>query len=146
MVLKTWHSKKLLSDQGRQFIASKFKHFTERINIKHVLTSAHNPTANSIVERANGSIGNIARISKNCTLNELKSSILKHSNFTANRTTQTSPFEILYGYSPFNITNVPRNDLNTMIRERNKTNISKEELKRNEKKKKIRIQNWHDCI
>jgi transposase InsO family protein len=128
--------KKLLSDQGRQFISLEFKNFTDAYNIKHVLTNAHNPTANSIVERANSSIGNVARISKNSTLNQLKTNILTFMNYTTNRTTKFSPFELINGYNPFNaIKKLGTNAKEEQVM-RTKQSIAREELSRNKKRLK----------
>ncbi|KAG0442482.1 Pro-Pol polyprotein [Dictyocoela muelleri] len=44
---------KILTDQGRQFISSKFKEHLKALNINHFMTSPYNPTGNSIVERIN---------------------------------------------------------------------------------------------
>lgn len=96
--------KKLLSDQDRQFISREFKNFLDENEIRHIKTSTYNPTCNSIVERANSNIGAIARISRNKHLEDLRTDILNYMNLTANRTTKMSPYEIVYGFSPFDVT------------------------------------------
>ncbi|KAG0436065.1 hypothetical protein DMUE_4405, partial [Dictyocoela muelleri] len=75
---------KLISDNGRQFISSNFKALMDKYNIKHITSAPYNPTGNGIVERINKEIGIVLRISRECTLNELKNNILRRINCTSN--------------------------------------------------------------
>lgn len=125
---------KILTDQGRQFISTAFQQFVNQKGIKHILTNAYNPTANSIVERANGSIGNIARIPENLSLTELKNNILQYMNYTANRTTGMTPFEIVHGYNPFDIQKIKKNEVEKKLFELTQKSITREEEKINKKK------------
>ncbi|UYV76905.1 hypothetical protein LAZ67_14002349 [Cordylochernes scorpioides] len=50
------------------FLSSKFKHFLERNNVKHLLTSAHHPETNAKVERLNSTIINRLRCDYNANL------------------------------------------------------------------------------
>jgi transposase InsO family protein len=128
--------RRLLSDQGRQFISLKFKEFIGKHNIKHVLTNAHNPTANSIVERINQSIGNIARICKGFSLKELKEKICTHLNYSTNRTTKYSPFEIIYKHSPFDILRRKLQNVQEEQCSRTNASIEREVARRNKNRVK----------
>lgn len=44
---------KILSDQGRQFISTKFKKFISIYKIQHITSASYNPTGNAITERIN---------------------------------------------------------------------------------------------
>ncbi|KAG0420508.1 Transposon Tf2-6 polyprotein [Dictyocoela roeselum] len=93
--------KRFLSDQGRQYISMEFKKYLNENNVKHILTSAYNPTCNGISERINGTIGNICRISRKRTIKELLRNLFIGINFTCHTTLGLSPFELVYKYSPF---------------------------------------------
>ena len=86
--------KRIISDRGRQFISNKFAQMCENYAIKHTMTSCYSPTSNSIVERANGQIGEVLRISKGKTLNEVVKSIHTRLNLTNHKST---------GYAPINL-------------------------------------------
>ena len=61
----------------------------------------YNPTANSISERINQSVGYIFRIEKeNYNLEEILNKINNNINCTLNRTIKTTPHEVIYGYNP----------------------------------------------
>ncbi|KAG0439639.1 putative uncharacterized transposon-derived protein F54H12.3 [Dictyocoela muelleri] len=74
-------TQKILTDQGHQFTSSNFKNLLESNYIIHILTSPHNPTENSTVERVNLKIGLCLRLTRGKGLNELKKTILKILNF-----------------------------------------------------------------
>lgn len=75
----------ILTDQGRQFISNHYHEFLRKYSIKPIITSRYNPTCNSVVERINGTIVNVARISKNLSFEELQKIITNYLNFTVNR-------------------------------------------------------------
>lgn len=47
----------VLTDQGAQFVSEIFRSMLEQYNMKHLTSTAYNPTGNSIVERVNQEIG-----------------------------------------------------------------------------------------
>lgn len=55
---------KIPTDQGRQFLTDRMKKFCTDNSIRNVVTSAYNPTGNSVVERTHGTLGNFLRIYK----------------------------------------------------------------------------------
>ncbi|KAG0420329.1 Transposon Tf2-6 polyprotein [Dictyocoela roeselum] len=97
---KLGHPKKFLSDQGRQYVSESFKRLLKSKNILHITTSAYNPTGNSISERINKTIGDIYRMFKGHSVYELKRLIETRLNHTYHRIIKTSPYEIIYQYSP----------------------------------------------
>ncbi|KAG0437493.1 Gag-Pro-Pol polyprotein [Dictyocoela muelleri] len=65
--MSTWISKynipdKCLTDNGRQFVSSRFKDFIAKYNKQHILTTPNNISGNSIFERINKEIGVFLRI------------------------------------------------------------------------------------
>ena len=56
--------KKLISDQGPQYISSLFKTFCQFHDISHRLASSYNPTGNSVSERINQQIAMVLRTHK----------------------------------------------------------------------------------
>ncbi|KAG0435405.1 Transposon Tf2-8 polyprotein [Dictyocoela muelleri] len=96
--------KKLLSDQGRQFISLETENMMEKHNINHIVTSPYNPRGKGISERINRSILQTCRLSKGLKPNELVENIFVFKNYNANRRLRQSPFELIYKYSPFEIT------------------------------------------
>ncbi|KAG0420474.1 Transposon Tf2-6 polyprotein [Dictyocoela roeselum] len=91
--------KKLLTDQGRQYISEYFRDMLKANDIIHITTSAYNPTGNSISERINTTIGDICRMSKGKSVFELKRLIETRLNHTYHRVLESSPYEILFKYS-----------------------------------------------
>ncbi|KAG0442516.1 Retrovirus-related Pol polyprotein from transposon [Dictyocoela muelleri] len=71
-----------ISDQGRQYIASNFGNELENLGIKQILTSAHNPTGNSVSERKNAVILQVCRMCKQSTKKELLKNIWIRLNVT----------------------------------------------------------------
>lgn len=136
MWLKKWGAPdKILSDQGRQYISSKFRDLTIRCKIKHMNSSPHNPTGNSISERINQTIGDVLRLYKGRTLKELKDAIYTRINYTVNRTIGKSPFEVTKKTDIFGIGNVNWTADWEDIKKRIKEKSAKETLKRNKKRK-----------
>lgn len=77
--------KKILTDRGRQYIASDFNDFIKKYDIKHVMTSPYNPTANGISERINSTIKNILRIYKGHNLRQIIQKIEVNLNYCYHR-------------------------------------------------------------
>lgn len=92
---------KLISDNGRQFIASDFKTLMDKYNIKYLTCTPYNPTGNGIVEKINKVIGIALRISRGSTLKELKNNILRRVNCTSNSNLRYSPIEIFHNIPIF---------------------------------------------
>ncbi|KAG0440786.1 Transposon Tf2-8 polyprotein [Dictyocoela muelleri] len=100
-IIKYGAPKRLLTDQGRQYIGSKFKRYLKKYQIKHILTSAYNPTCNGISERLNSKIATICRISRGSSIKELIINIFKGLNIPYHTRLGASPFEMIYKYSIF---------------------------------------------
>ncbi|KAF9760652.1 Transposon Tf2-9 polyprotein [Nosema granulosis] len=92
----------MISDQGKQFIATHFKDFLAKQNIKQILSSSYNPTGNSIVERANQTIGNVLRCSKNGSLKQAIKFCKRNLNQTYHSVLGMSPFEVVKQQNPIN--------------------------------------------
>ncbi|UYV62715.1 K02A2.6-like, partial [Cordylochernes scorpioides] len=58
----------LITDRNAAFLSNKFKHFLDRNNVKHLLTSCHHPKTNAKVERLNAIIINRLRCEYNANL------------------------------------------------------------------------------
>ncbi|KAG0439306.1 Transposon Tf2-9 polyprotein [Dictyocoela muelleri] len=127
--------KKILSDQGRQYISELFKKTLKSKNIAHILTSAYNPTGNSISERLNKTIADICRIYKGTSIANLKRLIETRINHTYHRALDMSPHEIIFKYSkidPF------KRELKNENKSSNERKINEESVKRiNRKRRKF---------
>ncbi|RWS18748.1 Retrovirus-related Pol polyprotein from transposon-like protein [Leptotrombidium deliense] len=53
---KHGNAKEILTDNGKNFVASMFANFLARRNIKHRFTTAYHPQANGLNEKANGTL------------------------------------------------------------------------------------------
>jgi transposase InsO family protein len=88
-------------DNGKQFDSADFKDFCAYLGTKLCFASVYNPQSNGAVEWANGIISadikrNITELPKSKWAEELPRVIWSH-NTTTSRTTQFSPFKLLYG-------------------------------------------------
>jgi hypothetical protein len=88
-------------DNGKQFDSTDFKEFCTYLGTKLCFASVYHPQSNGAVERANGVIftsmkRNITDLPKSKWAEELPRVIWSH-NTTTSRTTQLSPFKLLYG-------------------------------------------------
>lgn len=81
----------MLTDHGRQFISSQFKLFTQKHNIKHLFTAPYNPRCNGLVERANETIGEVIRLKRGSTIEELQDAIHVRLNDTWHSSTGAIP-------------------------------------------------------
>ncbi|KAG0420008.1 Transposon Ty3-G Gag-Pol polyprotein [Dictyocoela roeselum] len=131
--------KSILTDQGRQYISQKFNTVMSNYGIKHIFSSTHNLTGNSISERTNKTIGDVCRMYKGETLHELKEKIETRINTTYHRILGTSPFELLNKYSAIDplkrILNVNKNISHEKIEQRN--NVIRTNKKRKMHKYKV---------
>jgi hypothetical protein len=92
---------KVTVDNGKQFDSTDFKNFCTYLGTKLCFASVYHPQSNGVVERANGVIftsikRNITDLPKSKWAEELPRVIWSH-NTTTSRTTQFSPFKLLYG-------------------------------------------------
>jgi hypothetical protein len=88
-------------DNGKQFDSADFKDFCTYLGTKLCFASVYHPQSNGAVERSNGVIfvgikRNITDLPKSKWAEELSRVICSH-NTTTSRTTQFSPFKLLYG-------------------------------------------------
>ncbi|MGL4848965.1 MAG: RNase H-like domain-containing protein, partial [Clostridium sp.] len=115
--------KRLLSDQGRQFISAHFLGFLKNEGIKHTTSSAYNPTGNSVVERMNQTIGNTLRCLKHLTFDEALSETMKSICLLQHQTLGHSPFEIVKGKNPLNPYLTSKIDRNAILRRTKDRNL-----------------------
>ncbi|KAG0438898.1 Retrovirus-related Pol polyprotein from transposon [Dictyocoela muelleri] len=88
--------KNCLTDNGRQFTSENFGNLMRKYNIKHIRTSPHNPTGNSIIERINREISVALRLSRSLNLKNATENIWKRINLTNNSTLGFAPYEIFF--------------------------------------------------
>ncbi|KAG0432648.1 hypothetical protein DMUE_5483 [Dictyocoela muelleri] len=133
---------RFLSDNGRQYISSKFKELLRKNNISHRKTAPYNPMSNGISERINSTILFILRIYKGDTLSEVIKNIEINLNFTYHSILRSSPMEFLNGYSLFDIV---KRDLSEDIEKclAREENLKREELRKLNEKKKVTT--YHKC-
>ncbi|KAL0902042.1 hypothetical protein ABMA27_000009 [Loxostege sticticalis] len=92
---------RLITDRGSCFTSAKFKEFTNKLNIKHILNAVATPRANGQVERFNRTI--LDALSTKChgknenTWDEYVGDIQLGINTTVNKSTGKSPSELLFG-------------------------------------------------
>lgn len=94
--------KEIITDQGRQYISKNFKTLIENHQVKHTLTSAHNPTCNGISERINQTIGIFLRLCKGKNLKDLKQHIHTRLNFNVNSALNATLYEVVFKRDVFN--------------------------------------------
>ncbi|UYV78462.1 hypothetical protein LAZ67_16001480, partial [Cordylochernes scorpioides] len=94
----------LITDRNAAFLSRKFKHFLDRNNVKHLLTSSHHPETNSKVERLNSTIINRLRCEYNANLKipwtKYIPKITESYNETVHTTTGFPPKFLYYGIQP----------------------------------------------
>ncbi|UYV64632.1 hypothetical protein LAZ67_3001404 [Cordylochernes scorpioides] len=94
----------LITDRNAAFLSNKFKHFLDRNNVNHLLTSAHHPETNAKVERLNSTIINRLRCEYNANLNipwtKYIPKITESYNETVHTTTGFTPKFLYYGIQP----------------------------------------------
>ena len=106
-----------------------------KYNISQIFSSPYNPNGNALSERINQQIAVILRIYRNTNLHTLKEKILTKLNFTVNRTTSFSPYEILNNKSALDPLQRTLKNVKQQVEERTKRNIESEQEKRNLKRK-----------
>lgn len=85
-----------MTDQGKQYTSHEFRKFLIRYNIKHITTTAYNPTGNSISERINQEIGKGLRALRNLTIGDAINKIEFSINNLYSSTLKCSPHAIIY--------------------------------------------------
>ncbi|UYV64980.1 hypothetical protein LAZ67_3002639 [Cordylochernes scorpioides] len=97
----------LITDRNAAFLSNKFKHFSDRNNVKHLLTSAHHPETNAKVERLNYTIINRLRCEYNANLKipwtKYILKITESYNETVHTTTGFTHKFLYYGIQPQSI-------------------------------------------
>ncbi|KAG0418989.1 hypothetical protein EQH57_0609 [Dictyocoela roeselum] len=69
----------------------KFSEIMEKFGIKHIKSTPHNPTDNSIIERINKEIGIVLRISRGLSLTKLIKNIWSRLNLNISISTEYAP-------------------------------------------------------
>jgi hypothetical protein len=121
--------KRILSDQGRQFVSKEFDNFLKSKNITLVKKSAYNPTGNGKCERINSNILAIMRIYKGESLSSVLEKIKINLNQTFQRSIGTSPETLVYRRDVFNYKN---QEIEINLNEINK--INEKSTKQNDRK------------
>ncbi|KAG0420639.1 Transposon Tf2-6 polyprotein [Dictyocoela roeselum] len=143
-IKKNWfepygYPKVCITDNGRQFNSKNFRSLMKNNYIKHINTSPHNPSGNSVVERINKEMGLALRIFRNSPLNECITSIWRRVNLTVNRITGHSPYRIFFNKEHSDIIEYKQNivieEIQRKILSQFKRNIKKE----NDNKKNFNI-------
>eukprot|EP00914_Ancora_sagittata_P017044 GHVO01033665.1.p1 GENE.GHVO01033665.1~~GHVO01033665.1.p1 ORF type:complete len:417 (+),score=15.99 GHVO01033665.1:732-1982(+) len=90
----------LLSDRGPAFVSDAFQHFLRALGVTHALTSPHNPTGNSALERSHAEIRHAVNTCIETWSGDLQtavdSAVWSH-NSLPNRSTGETPAFILTG-------------------------------------------------
>ncbi|KAG0438124.1 Pro-Pol polyprotein [Dictyocoela muelleri] len=98
-MMKLGTPKKVLSDQGRQYISEDFRKYLTSNNIDHITTIAYNPSGNSISERLNKTITEVCHIYKGFSVFNLKGFIETRQYETYHRILSATPSEIINNYA-----------------------------------------------
>lgn len=131
---KFQHPKRILSDQGRQYISKNFNEMLKEYEIKHYFSTAHNPNGNSISERINQTIAEVCRLSASESFEKLKQNICIRLNYNNNRTTGYSPYEIIFKRSPFTMKKLCDENFTKKIYKKINNEIENNAIKRNKKR------------
>ena len=101
VIYKYGNVEKLVSDNGRNFIAEVFRNVCSLLRVTQVFTSIYHPQSNATVERFNKTIGQLLRATLNDTgLNEwdrLLPALVFLYNTTTHRSTNETPHFLLFG-------------------------------------------------
>lgn len=127
--------KKIITDQGRQYLSNNFKNFCKRNKMIHIPTTPYNPTGNSVSERLNGQINDIMRLSRKQTLKNLTHNIKTRLNLTNHRITNKTPFEIIHNTSPFQEIDINHAINMDKVKTLNQNNRNTNNTKTNSKRK-----------
>lgn len=86
-------AKEVLTDQGTHFMSSAFKKILHAEGIGHAVTTAYNPTGNSIVERMNQEIAKGLRLLRDYEISETFERIEKSINLLYHHAIKMSPIQ-----------------------------------------------------
>ena len=101
-IIETWISRYgtpevITTDRGRQFDLQLFDHFTKRLGVCHIRTSAYNPRANGLVERFHRQLKDSLRcLNQNNWLNSLPLALLGIRS-AVKEDLKLSPAELVFG-------------------------------------------------
>lgn len=90
-----------LTDQGRQFTSKEFALFLKGEETSHLVSTAYNPTGNSISERLNQTITRVLQMNRRKPLCEVVGKIHWSLQHTPHRTLGASPYELRYMRSAY---------------------------------------------
>lgn len=94
--------KKIISDNGQEFISSVFQDFLKLHNIENHLTSAKNSTGNAPVERFHSTLTELIRVlhsqNKNKPIEDIVNEAVLAYNNSIHSVTKLTPFELLSGH------------------------------------------------
>jgi transposase InsO family protein len=93
----------IVSDRGSNFMSDVLQRYLQKLNIKHMATSAYHPRSNGKCERLNGVIGHM--LNKYVGAHRVRWDQYLHQALFACRVhisqrTQVSPFKLVYGIEP----------------------------------------------
>lgn len=95
---------RIISDRGTSFTSTRFQKMCENHGIKHTLNSSRHPQANGLVERLNSTLLSMMQTTVEDPESRDWDKMLKRLeriiNTSVNKTTNRTPFELLYGYLP----------------------------------------------
>ena len=92
--------RKLVSDNGTQFISNEFKHFLQSLNISHVRSSNYFPSSNGCIERFHGTLKSRLKRLLYDTAIDFQSAldkVLFDVRKTPNAMTGQTPFSLFFG-------------------------------------------------
>uniref|UniRef100_A0A914HU08 RNA-directed DNA polymerase n=1 Tax=Globodera rostochiensis TaxID=31243 RepID=A0A914HU08_GLORO len=99
MILIYGSPKKIHSDRGKEFVNATIEEITKILGIERSVTAGYDPQANGLVERMNRIIiGMLKKSTSSCwTWDERLPYIVFSYNITPTKTTQFSPFSLVFG-------------------------------------------------
>ena len=141
---------RLITDRGSCFTSAKFKSFTQKLGVKHILNAVATPRANGQVERFNRTVidalGTRCHGEKENTWDEHLGEIQLGINTTVNKSTGKSPSELLFGCKLINTSENILNDIvcstSNRISDNNLLNIRTEASKKMRKQQDLAKKNF----
>lgn len=91
----------ILSDQGTMYTSAVFNKFCSDQGIKHLYSTAYNPTGNSISERQNQTITRVIKTNKKIGQTALMNKINQALQLSYNSAIDATPFELKYAKKAF---------------------------------------------
>ena len=93
----------LVTDQGGEFVNDVLRGVSESLQVRHLTTTPYHPSANGLVERVNGTVGQILRtlVADNPSFwEEMLDFAVMAYNSGYNRSVKESPYYLLYHRDP----------------------------------------------